>query len=57
MNKQNTPEQYKTRNKLKIFFTNKVVEIIYLLKLLQYKNFLSKMPSDISENDVPMVTY
>ena len=52
MNKQDTPKQYKTTNKLKIFLTNKGVEIINLPKILQYKKIFSKMPFQISKDDI-----
>ena len=47
MNKQDTPKQYKTTNKLKVFLTNKGVEIINLPKILQYRKIFSKMPFQI----------
>ena len=49
MNKQNTPKQYKTTNKLKNFFQNKGVQIISLLKILRSKTILSKMSADTSK--------
>ena len=52
MNKQGTPKQYKTTNKLKVFLTNKGVEIINLPKILQYKKIFSKMAFQISKDDI-----
>lgn len=57
MNKQGTPKQYKTRNKLNMLFTKKEVEIINLSIILRTKNDLSKMLSKMSKDDIPMVTY
>ena len=47
MKKEYTPEQYKTTNKVNIFFRHKGVEIISI----------SKMHSEMSKDDIPMVTY
>ena len=44
MSKPGTPKQYKTTNKLSLFFTNKGVEIINFPKVLHSKNALSEMP-------------
>ena len=55
-NKADTPKEHKTANKLNIFFTNKEVEIINLSKVLRSQNVCSKIPSDMSKDDIPMVT-
>lgn len=55
--KEYTPEQYKTTNKVNIFFRHKGVEIISISKILRSKNVLSKMHSEMSKDDIPMVTY
>ena len=55
--KQDSPKKFKTKNKLNIFFINKGVEIINLPKILRSKNVSSKMPSSMSKDDIPMVTY
>ena len=57
VNKRDSSKQYETTNKLHTFFTNKGIEITNLLKLLTSKNIHSKMPSDMSKDDIPMVTY
>ena len=57
VNKQGTPKQYKTSNKLNVLFTKKGVEIINLSIILRTKNVLSKMLSKMSKDDIPMVTY
>ena len=57
VNKHGTHKQYKTTNKLNIFFTNKEVKNINLPKILRSRNVLSKMSSDTSKCDVPVVTY
>ena len=57
MNKEHTRKQSRTINKLNIFFANKGVEFINLPKLVQSKNFLPKMSSDISKDDICVVTF
>ena len=49
VNKQDTPKQYKARNKLNIFFTNKGVETIILPNIQRSGNALFEMPSDMSK--------
>ena len=57
LDKKDTTKKTKPRNKLNIFFSNKGVEIINLPKILRSKNVSSKMPSNMSKDDIPMVTY
>ena len=52
MKKEDTPEQYKTTNKVNIFFRHKGVEIISISKILRSKNVLSKMHSEMSKDDI-----
>ena len=57
MIKEDTSKQHKTANKLNIFFTKKGVQINNLPKVLRSKNVLSKMPSDLSKDDIPLLTF
>lgn len=52
MKKEDTPEQYKTTNKVNIFFRHKGVEIISISKILRSKDVLSKMHSEMSKDDI-----
>ena len=56
-NRQDTPKQYKTRNKFNILSANKGVKIINLPKIVRSKNVLSKILSNVTKDDIPMGTY
>ena len=49
--------QYKTRNKINILSAKKGVKITNLPKIVQPKNVLSKITSDVTKDDITIGRY
>ena len=55
MNCTKKPKKYK--NRLNVLFVNKGVDMINLNKILKYNSVASKMPPQMTNKEIPMVTY
>ena len=55
--KNNIKKSKKYKSRLNVLFVNKGVDIINIAKILKYDSVVSKMPIQMTKEDIPMVTY